>query len=267
MLRSSLLATVLLFLTKSPAFAKFGVERIEACYGNFGPVRKSLDIYPYDEIVFRFVVTGAGAVDGVLDIGATWKLLDDKGKEIHAQNMPFKGPMALGIDALPYVVAFHFPHTASPGEYTLKVALKDNVTGAEAGFERKVKLKATEFAIVSPRFYYDDKFKVSAPVGGVVGQQLHFQLLVIGFDRASGKVANQMNVEVFDRDKKVVQSRPLQALVESADEKIVKESSTLHFTGWLTMSKPGDFTLRITITDRHSKKTASFEAPLKVTTP
>jgi hypothetical protein len=266
-MRRGLLATMLLILAVSPAFGKFGVEKIEACHGKLGPVRKTLEFYPYDEIVFRFTLTGAKADDGTLDVGCTWSLFDDKGKEVLSEKPPFKGSLAFGIDALPYSLGFYLPETASPGEYALKVTLKDNVSGEETRFERKLKLKATEFAIVSPQFFYDAKFTVPAPVGGVVGQQLHYRLWIIGFDRAGGKVVNDMTVEVFDKDNKVVQSKPVHFRVEDDDEKRVKESPTLGFNGWMGLSKPGEFTLRITVTDRNSKKTATFEAPLKVMAP
>src|ERR1700722_13237654 len=97
-----LLATMLLILAVSPAFGKFGVEKIEACHDRLGPVRKTLNFYPYDEVVFRFTLTGAAADEGTLDVGCTWNLLDDKCKEILSEKLPFKGSVVFGIDALPY---------------------------------------------------------------------------------------------------------------------------------------------------------------------
>jgi hypothetical protein len=258
---------MLLVLAVPPAFGKFVVENIEACHGRLGPVRKTLDFYPYDEVVFRFTVTGAKADDGTLDVGCTWSLLDDKANEVQSEKLPFKGTMAFGIDVLPYTLGFFLPETASAGEFVLKVTLKDNVSGEETGFERKLKLKATEFAIVSPQFSHDAKFTVEAPVGGVVGQQLHYRAWTIGFDRAGGKVVIDVTVEVLDKDKKVVQSKLVRFSVEEDDEKRVKELPTAGLSGWMGLTKPGEFTLRITTIDRNSKKRAIFEAPLKVTAP
>src|SRR5262249_3673851 len=134
-----LLATILLILVDSSAFGKFGAEKIEASHGKLGPVRKTLDFYPYDEVVFRFTLTGAKADDGMLDVGCTWSVLDSKGKKVLSEEVPFKGSVAFGIDALPYSLGFFLPETANPGEYTLQVRLKDNVSGEETGFERKLK--------------------------------------------------------------------------------------------------------------------------------
>jgi hypothetical protein len=258
---------MVLILAVSPAFGQIGVGKIEACYGRLGPVRKTLNFYPHDEVVFRFTITGAKANEGTLNLDCIWLLLDDKGNEVKSDKSAFEGSMAFGIDSVPYTLGLFLPETASPGEYVFKVKLKDNVSGEEAGFERKLKLKATEFAIVAPQFFYDDKFTVPAPVGGVVGQQLHYRMSIIGFHRATGKVVNEVAVEVLDKNKKVTQSKPLLFSVEEDDEKRVKESPTIAFNGWMGLTKPGEFTLRITVTDRNSKMTATFEAPLKVTSP
>jgi hypothetical protein len=47
----------------------------------------------------------------------------------------------------------------------------------------------------------------------------------------------------------------------------VRELPALDFGGSVTLTGAGEFTLRITVTDRHSQKTATFEAPLKVAAP
>src|SRR5262249_10176808 len=162
---------------------------------------------------------------------------------------------------------FFAPDTAIAGEHTLKVTEKDNLSGEETGFERKMNLKATEFAIVSPEFYYDADFAVPAPVAGVVGQSLHFRLWTFGFDRSQGKIDNEITVQVLDKDRKETLPRPLRYVAEKDDPAIVKGLAALDLSGWLVMNKAGEFTLRITVTDRNSKKTSTFEAPVKVTAP
>jgi hypothetical protein len=267
-MRRVLLATVLLVLTASPAFAKLEIEKIEACHGRLGPVRKTLDFYPYDEVFFRFTVTGAKADDeGKVDVEMAWKVLDDKGKEVASRKVPGKGPVVFGNDSFPASANFYLQEPIVAGEYTFKMTVKDNLSSEEASFERKLNLKATEFAIVSPQFFHDAAYTAPAPAGGAVGEQLHFRLLTIGFDRSQGKIDNEMAVQVLDKDKKELLPKPLRLVAEKSDEKIVKELPALDFGGSVTLSKAGEFTLRITVTDRNSKKTATFEAPLKVTAP
>ena len=252
----------------SPAFAKLEVEKIEACHGRLGPLRKTLDFYPYDEVWFRFSVTGAKADDeGKVDFEVSWKLLDDKGKEVLSKKLPAKGPLTFGTDSFPAYVSFSLAEPVIAGEYLLKVSVKDNLSSEETSFEKKLNLKATEFAIVSPQLFHDAGYTVPAPSGGIVGQQLHFRLLVIGFDRSKGKIDNELSVQVLDKDKKELMPKPLRMTAQKDDEKIVKELPALDFGGWVILTKAGEFTLRITVTDNNSKKTATFEAPLKVTAP
>ncbi|MFL5327334.1 MAG: hypothetical protein ACJ8C4_00330 [Gemmataceae bacterium] len=203
------MVTVLLLMVTSPAFGKLEVEKIEACYGRLGPVRKTLEFYPFDEVVFRFNVKGAKANDGTLDVNCIWALLDAQGKEVKSEKLPFKGSMAFGIDPLPNVLAFFLPESLSAGEYLFKVTYRDNVSAEETGFERKIHLKTTEFAIVSPQFFYDNKFTVPAPVSGVVGLALHYRMWIIGFERADGKLESDVTVEVFDQEGKRTQFKPV----------------------------------------------------------
>ncbi|HEX5272550.1 MAG TPA: hypothetical protein VFW33_18760, partial [Gemmataceae bacterium] len=253
---------VVVLLAASPAPAALEISKVEACYGRLGPVRKSLDIYAYDEIGFRFTVTGARSDDeGRADVEVAYTVLDDRGKEVTSKRVAsLKGPLTFGTDSFPGYVSLWL--TEPPGEYTLKVTVKDNVAAAETGFERKLHLKETEFAIVSPQFFHDATHAVAAPAGGVVGQQLHFRLLVIGFDRSAGKLDEELVVRVFDKDKKELTPKPLRMTAEKTDEKVVKELPAIDFSGWVMLTKAGEFTLRITVTDINTKKTATWEAPL-----
>lgn len=268
-MRRFLLAVSLLALAVSPAFAKLEVEKIEACYGPLGPVRKTLDFHPYDEVYFRFTVTGAKADDdGKLDVEIVRTLTDDKGKEVLPKKVAaLKGQLSFGNDSFPASVSVSLPEPVIAGTYTLKVRIKDNHSSDETGFEKNLNLKATEYAIVSPEFFHDAGHVVPAAAGGTVGQQLHFRLLTIGFDRSQGKIDSEMTVQVLDKGGKELLPQPLRMTAKKDDEKLVKDLPALDFSGWVVLTKAGEFTLRVSVTDNNSKKTATWEAPLKVTAP
>jgi hypothetical protein len=194
-------------------------------------------------------------------------LLDDKGKEILTKNNSTKGLVAFGSDSFPGGAVLVVPDPIIAGDYTFKVTLKDKLSGEETGFEKQVHIKATEFAIVSPQFFYDAGYTVPAPAGGVAGQYLHFRLWTIGFDRSQGKIDNEITVQVLDKDKKELLPKPLRYVAQKDDEKIVKELPVLDFGGSFMLTRAGEFTLRVTVTDRNSKKTATWEVPVKVTAP
>jgi hypothetical protein len=268
-MRRVLLAAALFALAAPPAFAKLEVDKIEACYGRLGPARKTLDFYPYDEVYFRFTVTGAKADDdGNLDVEITRTLTDDKGKEVlPKKGGALKGQLSFGNESFPASVSVSLPEPVVAGEYTLKVKVKDNLSSEETSFEKKLNLKATEYAIVSPEFFHDAGHVVPAAAGGTVGQQLHFRLLTIGFDRSQGKIDSEMTVQVLDKDRKELLTKPLRMVAKKDDEKVAKELPALDFSGWFVLTRAGEFTLRVRVTDNISKKTATWEAPLKVTAP
>jgi hypothetical protein len=265
MLRFVLVAAFSLLLA-SPAFAKLEIEQIEACYGRLGPVRKTLDYYPNDSVCFRFTVKGAKADDdGGVDAEVAIVLLNDQGKEAYSRKAAAKGPVAFGSDSYPLSFGFTVPELIVAGEYTLKVKFKDKLAGDEIGFEKKLNVKATEFAIVAPEFFRDLNATVPASAGGVVGEQLHFRLVAIGLEHAGGKISTEMTAQVLDKTKKELMPKPLRIPSEIDDPK--NEAQWCGFNGFFTLTKPGEFTLRLTVTDRNSKKTATWEAPLKVTAP
>jgi hypothetical protein len=264
----SILTLALLILTARPALAKLEIDKVEACYSLFGPVRRTTDFYPNEKVYYRFVVRGVKTDgEGKADVDLTTKLFDPDRKEVLSQRIPSKGAISFGSESFPAYVFVFAPETAAPGEYTLKVTERDNLAGEETGFERKLSLKPTQFAVVSPEFFHDSDHKVQAPVGSALGQPLFFRMSCIGFDRSQGKIDTEMVAQAFDKDNKPVLSKPITVVVASADEQAVREAKTADFRAGFHLMKPGEFTLRITVTDRIGKKTAIFEAPLKVTAP
>ena len=77
----------------------------------------------------------------------------------------------------------------------------------------------------------------------------------------------RMAVQVLDAGGEEVMPRPVRSELRNDDPVVVKEAATLTFTGQMTLTRPGKFTLRITVTDRVGDRRARFEAPLTVTEP
>jgi hypothetical protein len=61
--------------------------------------------------------------------------------------------------------------------------------------------------------------------------------------------------------------KPIQSPVHSEDAKVVRAATSITLRGDLTLNRTGEFTLKISLTDKIAKKTVSFEAPMKVTGP
>src|SRR5271165_5186254 len=134
--------------------------------------------------------------------------------------------------------------------YTLNCTVTDNLACDKATFSREVRVRPADFAIILPRFSYDADGKAQAPVGGLVNQTLFFRIGLFGFDRSQERVDLVSSVQVLDDKGKELLPKPLETVIKSDDAKLVKETNVATFNGSLHLHRPGDFTLRITVTDR-----------------
>lgn len=258
---------LLLTLVAAPARAELKIEKIEPCYGPLGPVRTSLDVYPQDEVYFRFVVTGAKTNDaGQIDCTLTLQAADANGKALLKENTPLKGPLALGGNTFPGNARLRLGPRLQPGTYTLTVTIKDNLSGESASFSREVTAKEPGFRLVAPSFFRDAEGRVPCPAGGTLSQALHFQIKAIGFKHGKDRIDTEMSMEVLDTEGKPVLAKPLvRPISREGDD--VKNVGTINLSGNIVLNRVGDFRLRITLTDRIGKQTATFEAPVRVTAP
>lgn len=267
MMRTCLTLAVVFWATTA-AQAKLELQNIQAVYSLFGPVRPNLDIYPHDQVLFRFVVAGAKVdAEGKIDTAMTLQLADPTGKVLLNENSPLQGILALGGNMFAGSARLNVGEQIPPGDYTLTVTIRDNAASEEASFQRKLTAKLAGFRIVAPQFSYDAEGKVPAPAGGLVGQILHFRLQGIGFDKEQGKIDASMNVQVLDVQGKEMLPKPILAELRSEDPAMVKKVTSLTFNGNLALNRAGQFTLRITLNDRVGKKTTQFETPLEVRAP
>jgi hypothetical protein len=159
-------------------------------------VRKSLDVFPGDDLFFGYAVTGAGTdKKGAINVLVTVKVFDADGKQVLTRTTPNKGLLALGGDGFTGYAQVNFGTDATPGKYKAIVTVKDLIKDATASFERQVTVKPADFYFVKLRFAYDEKGEAPAPVGGVVGQRLFYTLKVLGFDKSQKKIKVTMKTE------------------------------------------------------------------------
>jgi hypothetical protein len=262
------LIVALLVLAAPAARADLEILNIQAVHGELGPVRTITETYPLDEIVYRFEVSGAKVnAEGKLDTVAKLRLTGPDGKVLVNNTVPLKGTLTFGGKSFPNDARLTLGEQAPPGDYLFKVTIEDNLANGSASFERKLTVKPAPFTIVRPRFYYDAEGKIPAPAKGVMGQTLHFRFSVLGCDRTKGEINTEMTLELFDKDGKTLLSKPAPATIHQKDPEIVKKVATLNFSGVLPLNRTGDFLLRVTVKDKLSMKTATFETPLHITNP
>jgi hypothetical protein len=259
------IATVFLFALATPAFAQIKIENIKARHGHFGPERASLDVVPGDELVITYTVVGAQTDKaGVLNAEQEVKAVDPAGKVVLDKKVPIKHSLVFGGDRFPAYATLAFPLEAPAGEYKLTVTITDHLANKSASFERTINCVKATYSLVRPRFSYDKDGHSSASLTNICGQQVFFKLMAVHFDRSEKKIDMQMEIQVLDDKGKEMMLNPIKAKVLTEDPDVVKKNATVNFSGFFSCNRPGNFKLRVTVTDKVNKKTATFEAPIKV---
>ena len=262
------LATLLAVFSVTPLVAKPQIKDVQASHGQLGPERKSMDYVRGDELYMRFtVVDFTSDADGRLVGELSFVVTDAKNTVIVKQAVPLQQTLALGGGTFPAHVSVTIGEELPVGEYTLKVTIADNLAHASDSFEKKFTCKETEFALVAVRFSADAEGRVPSPVGGTMSQTLFLRARGVGFDKSTGELDIEMTIQVFDAKDKPVMPKPIRTVVHSEDPKVVKTATAITLRGELTLNRPGEFVLKIALTDKVTKKTVTFEAPLKVANP
>lgn len=261
-----ILATLFVILTTQAAHAKLELRDVQAAHGMLGPQRADLDYLPGDEVFFRFTVAGARATtEGQVSGEMRLTLTDAAGKAVLRQSSPVQNTLAFGGDRFPAKAVVELGHQFPPGEYRLAVEYTDRVSGESDSFTEAFTVKPSEFGLVRVRFAADEAGQGPTRVGGAVGQPLHLKLVAVGFDRSRGLIDLEMDVRVLDDRGRPVAPQGVRTAVRSDDADTVKAATHATFSAELTRTRPGDFVLKITVTDRQSGKATTFEAPMRVT--
>jgi hypothetical protein len=248
-----------------PALADLKIQDVKARHGRHGPERASLDVVPGDELIITFTATGVQTDKvGKCNCDMTIKITDANEAVLVNNTTPIKELMALAGGSLPGVASTSFGANTSPGKYVLTVTLADKILNETASFERAVTVVKPDFAVIRPRLSYDPDGKTSAGTTHSLGTQLHFRMLATNFDRSEKKIDLTMSVQYYDDKGQALMPRPLTAHTKVDDEDQVAKAEFATFNGSFACNRTGTFKLKVVITDNISKKTATFESPLKI---
>jgi hypothetical protein len=244
---------------------QLNIHNIQACQGPFGPERNPLHYYHHEVVWFRFAIHGAKAdQEGNIDLDIASELSGPDGASVSKNERHSTGTLQLG-PGFREMVGFELPPELKPGEYVLTVAIRDKLSGQATAFQRKLYLKSGEFAVAMPEFYFDSERTVRAPFGGVEGQTLYFQFVVVGIAHSSGRSHVETKYELLDGKTRQVLSKPV-ASVHDTNNPLLAQA-WVRLASQVRLHTPGDFILRILATDRLANKTATLEVPLRVTAP
>lgn len=249
---------------------ELAIRNAQFAVDTLGPQREGFAYFPGERVCARWDVVGAApATDGLVDFEVTYRLTSAGDKlemfdTAFVTRRPWKG--SDGFSRVNLVLKL--PDHLQPGTVVLECTVEDKVAGARVKFEQELTVKEAAFALVSPTFSYDAEGKVPAPLGGTVGQALHFAVGTVGEDRTQEAWEYALDVRVLnDRDEEAAALvRPI--VVATAERRVI-ENPQAHplFRSGLVLDQPGSFTLRLTVTDKASGATAQLDLPIEIVDP
>jgi hypothetical protein len=266
-MRRCSLCVVAIVCLAAPAQGALQIRDIRAVYGKLGPDRPNSEYFPCDDVVFRYLVSGARVDErGSVDCEVSVETIDPDGKFLPKQGYVAQGILNFGGDSFPASARVPLPENAKPGTYSLRVRVRDRLSdnNEEATFNRSLKVSPPKFAIVAPHFTFDQAGLVDAPAGGAVDQTLYIWMSVIGFDRSRKRIDTEMNIRVMDSKGKELTPNPIRIKGTVDDSSVADQAVQMRFRGELHLNQPGTFTVSVTIVDWISKGTIKFETPIRV---
>ncbi len=263
-----IIASLFLLVLSANAYAALEIREFQASHGSYGPKRENLNVFANEEVFFRYTVTGVRTdKHGNLDIVLDELVEDSGGKTVNSASTTQKQRMALGGDSFTGQAIFTFPENFKLGKYKFTLKITDKVSGETTEKSVDMNLKATEFALVQPRFARDANGEIPAPAGGLIGETLHLSVRAVGLDLKGGLLDAEMNFQIYDKQNKPTMPEPITVTIREDNPKVLADVGFVRFKADFALNCTGEFTVKMTVTDKVAKKSVTFTSPLVVTGP
>lgn len=244
--------------------AELKIEHIQAAIGPYWPSKTDNIYHPGDVISYRYLVSGLGVNEKKsIDATVSWTMKTADGKKIDGKTQTWNYLPALGQGTAPHMTAIEVTNKYTPGEYTLHVDVKDHISEKKASFERTLVIKPEEWAISAVAFFHDPEGRFPACLDGHVGDQVYYKMKIIGYDKT--RIDAELEMQILDQNGKEIGVKPFTQVFVNNNSRLIQSVPFLSAEGTLpTFTRPGDFKLRIIMTDHVNEKSAVYEAPVHV---
>lgn len=247
-------------------------------YGVLGQERKDTSFLPGDVAVLTFNIEGLKvAADGSVRFSLgfeltsktkngvkTWYKKD--AEEVSVTN-------TLGGGRRTEFATANIGADTPPGEYTMTVTVADLAANSQpVTLRRSFTVKAPQFGIVRPSFMYIDMNARNpgppqiAPPLSVPGKHMLLDFAVIGFVMKGDNTEEpnlSVKMEVRDRKANAPQVKAKTLSVTQIDEGY-KKLRIIPLNLPIQITRAGNFTVDVTVTDNFTKKTDTLSLNLKV---
>ena len=233
-------------------------------YGIFGPPRKSARLLPGDNLIVSFDILGISTdASGKARYSIATELSDAKGK-VWFRQVPREQSvvLSLGGGRLPAFAQVDVGLDQPAGDYKLKVTVKDLAADKSASLTRDFTVLPRGFGVVrfSGSRDPDNQLPTFRPVAG---QTIWMHLSVVGFERAKtgGQPDVTFEVQILDDKGKATTAKPLSVTV---NKDVPEKAAALPLQFPVVLNRPGQFTIKLKVSDKVSGKSIDAAAPFVV---
>ena len=245
------LALAALLLASAPARAEDGLrfERVQVAGSLLRGPRS--EFHPGEAVVIRFDLVGVGVTSkGDLALETGIRLEDQRGRVLANEPVAagIRSPNLFRTDRVPCFFSIP-PHVAAaPGVYTATLLATDRSRPEPRQARHRVSFVLTErgFHLGNRRITLDAQgvYETRGPFR--VGQTLFFCQHVVGYGVEGGRARLRLDVEVRDRQGKVVGRKEEFSRLES---EVPGRPPFLLMSSFLSLTSPGSYEVRVTVTD------------------
>jgi hypothetical protein len=266
---STLALMTALSLAPHQAAGQLKLANVRATYGVLGATRTDNKLLPGDAYFITYDIENLTVGDdGLVLYGMGMELLNSRGKaEYSKEPQDLTARNALGGNRLPGFAQAEIGTDTAPGEYTLNVTVIDRKSKQKATLTRKFEVLPKDFGLVRASLTYYNPTPLPAPPLAVAGQAFLFNSLIVGFARA-GKDKDKdehpdvgVELVILDEQGNPTVKKPI---ADEAGKDVPKTALAIPVQVPLELNRPGKFTVKLTATDRLTKKTATVSMPIQV---
>src|SRR6516225_1856680 len=227
------------------------LANVRTTHGPLGAVRADEKILPGDQVALSFDIVGAGAdAGGKVRYSIAMEVTDSQGKVLFKQApRDMEAALASGSKTLPACATLDVGNQQPPGEYGVKVTVKDRTSGATREITRKYALLPKGFGLVRYSTTRDPDGRL--PVAVLRSRRpgwINFS--AVGFERdpQSGQPNVAVQMQVLNPDGQDL----LKPVFGQVRENIPKGAIALPMQFEVALPFAGDCTVVLTATDKIS---------------
>jgi hypothetical protein len=250
-------------LNVAPAQIEF--KNIRTTYGILGQERKDDKFLPGDVLVVAFDIEGLKVKEDGQILYSMGMELIKKGKdkpEFKREPTDLVAVNSLGGSTLPAFALSVIGTDTTPGEYTLKVTVRDRqVKGSEKVLSRTFEVVPVKFGFVQVRF--TNRGADPVPNIAVPGQQVYLHCTLVGFKLGKDNLPHiSFELNIVDDQGKPTVTKPFKGDIRTD----VKETrGVMQFVPMsIELNRPGKYKAILKATCNHSKTSTEQSLDLTV---